>query len=173
MIMETTAFWFFAALAVISAVFMVLKKNPVASVFSLIITFISVAGLYATLYAHFLAIIQILVYAGAIMVLFLFVVMLLDLRSEEFFFKVQKGAKAGGLILSALLLAEVWYVASSAFVNYSSKGTATAEAITREGGNTALLGKLLFTEYLLPFELTSVLLLVAIIGAVLMSRRVK
>ena len=171
--LETTGFYFFATLAVISAIFMVLKKNPVASVFSLIITFISIAGLYATLYAHFLAIIQILVYAGAIMVLFLFVVMLLDLRGEELFFKVQKGVKIGGLLLAAIFLAEIWFVASSALIVSSSRGNMTAETIAREGGNTALLGKLLFTEYLLPFELTSVLLLVSIIGAVLMSRRVK
>ena len=171
--LEIAGFYFFATLAVVSAIFMVLKKNPVASVFSLIITFISVAGLYATLYAHFLAIIQILVYAGAIMVIFLFVVMLLDLRSEEFFFKVQKNAKIGGILLAGILLAEVWFVVSSALITPSSQGNMTAETIAREGGNTVLLGKLLFTEYLLPFELTSVLLLVAIIGAVLMSRRVK
>lgn len=171
--LEIAGFYFFATLAVISAIFMALKKNPVASVFSLIITFISVAGLYATLLAHFLAIIQILVYAGAIMVLFLFVVMLLDLRGEELFFKVQKGVKTGGLLLAAIFLAEVWFVVSSASIASSSRGNMTADTIARAGGNTALLGKLLFTEYLLPFELTSVLLLVSIIGAVLMSRRVK
>ncbi|RMF95904.1 MAG: NADH-quinone oxidoreductase subunit J [Candidatus Schekmanbacteria bacterium] len=169
--METVGFYFCASLAVVSAVFMVLKKNPVASVFSLIITFISLAGLYVTLYAHFLAIIQILVYAGAIMVLFLFVVMLLDLREDEIFFKVQKGVKIGGIFLVGILLAEVWFVASSISKNILSKGNFTPDAIAREGGNTMLLGKLLFTKYLLPFELTSVLLLVAIIGAVLMSRR--
>ncbi|MBI5376549.1 MAG: NADH-quinone oxidoreductase subunit J [Candidatus Schekmanbacteria bacterium] len=167
--LEMVMFYVFATAAVISAVMVVTKKNPVASVFALIITFMSIAGLYAALSAHFLAIIQILVYAGAIMVLFLFVVMLLDLRKDEFFFSTQKSIKILGIAIVCVLLAEIYTISQN--IHIPSASGAFAEAYSGPGGNTAAIGRLLFTTYLLPFELTSVLLMVAIIGAVLLSRR--
>ncbi len=138
------------------------SRNPVSSAMFLVLTIVSMAGLFVLLHAFFLAAVQILVYAGAVIVLFLFIIMLLDIRAEE-----RRRIKVFGLVtgllsvgaLSGLLLKTFWFS--------SPGGVARPEL---EGG-TAPLGKLLFTHYLLPFEFLSVLLLVAMVGVILLSKK--
>lgn len=168
---ETVLFYFFAGAAVISALMLVMRKNPVTSAVSLIITFISFAGLYILLNAHFIAAIQILVYAGAIMVLFLFVIMLLDLKREEDFLSMLKAQKFFGIALAVIVLAEVFAAISSINGMLLTRGIYSAENIVGAGGNTKVIGRLLFTDFILPFEVTSILLLVAIIGAVYLGKK--
>ena len=171
MLLETVLFYLFATVAIISAVFVVIRKNPVSSAVSLVITFLSLAGLYVLLNAHFVAAVQILVYAGAIMVLFLFVIMLMDLKREEDFFSKLSIQKYFGIVFAVIFLAE-GFIAIKAFGTRSlSKEIYTPENIAEAGGNTKVIGKLLFTDFLLPFEVTSVLLLVAIIGAVVLGKK--
>lgn len=161
----------FAAAAVVSAVFVVIKKNPVSSAVCLVITFLSLAGFYMLLNAHFIAAVQILVYAGAIMVLFLFVIMLMDLKREEDFLSKLRVQKYFGIVFAVILLAEVFLVIKAFATQPLSKEIYTPENIAAAGGNTKAIGKLLFTDFLLPFEVTSVLLLVAIIGAVVLGKK--
>ena len=168
---ETVLFYFFAGAAVISALMLVMRKNPVTCAVSLIITFISFAGLYILLNAHFIAAIQILVYAGAIMVLFLFVIMLLDLKREEDFLSRLKAQKFFGIALAVIILAEVFAAISSINGMLLTRSIYSAENIVEAGGNTKVIGRLLFTDYLLPFEVTSILLIVAIIGAVFLGKK--
>ena len=169
--LESVLFYLFAATAVISAVFVVTKKNPVSSAVSLVVTFLSLAGFYMLLNAHFIAIVQILVYAGAIMVLFLFVIMLMDLKKEEDIFSKLKAQKFFGIIFAIILVAEVFAVTKAFTSQLLSKEIYTPENIAAAGGNTKAIGRLLFTDFLLPFEVTSVLLLVAIIGAVVLGKK--
>ena len=140
------------------------SRNPVTSAMFLVLTIVSLAGLFVLLHAFFLAAVQILVYAGAVMVLFLFVIMLLDLKAEERR-KIRKLGVVGGLISAGAILA---IFLSSLLKPEAQLGAAQAPAV--EGG-TVPLAKLLFTQYLLPFEIVSVLLLVAIIGVVLLSKK--
>jgi len=171
LLLETVLFYLFSGVAIISAIFVVMKKNPVVSAVSLIITFISLAGFYMLLNAHFIAAIQILVYAGAIMVLFLFVIMLMDLKIEEDFLSRFKTQKFFGIVFAAILLIEVFIVIRGLNISSLSKEIFTPENIIEAGGNTRVIGRLLFTDFLLPFEVTSVLLLVAIIGAVILGKK--
>ena len=171
MLLESVLFYLFAAIAVVSAVFVVTKKNPVTSAVSLVITFLSLAGFYMLLNAHFIAIVQILVYAGAIMVLFLFVIMLMDLKREEDFFSKLKSQKFLGIIFAVVLVTEIFAVIKTFTSQFLSEQIYTPENIAAAGGNTRVIGRLLFTDFLLPFEVTSVLLLVAIIGAVVLGKK--
>jgi len=138
------------------------SRNPVTSAMFLVLTIVSLAGLFVLLHAFFLAAVQVLVYAGAVMVLFLFVIMMLDLKAEERR-KIKAFGVVGGLIsvgaILTIFLCSLWN---------APLGAADSPAL--EGG-TVSLGKLLFTQYLLPFEIVSVLLLVAIVGVVLLSRK--
>jgi len=148
----------------------VVLPSPLYCVLSLIAAFLGLAGLYLSLGAEFLAVVQVVVYAGAIMVLFLFVVMLLDLRRDEHILlrlPAQKffGAMAGMGIFSLLL--KVIYSGS---VLTGAKGNYSAERVS-EIGNTQILGKILFTDYLFPFQAMGVLLFVGVIGAVVLARR--
>lgn len=165
------AFYAFGALAIAAALLVVLKKNPVASAFSLVLVFFSFAGIYALLDAHLIAALQILVYTGAIMVLFVFVIMLLnaDVPSLDFG-RTSTTIKVTAAFLCSLLLA--FFI--RAFLNADltqTKGAFTAAAIQNAGGNTRVVSELMFSEYLLPFELTSVLLLAAIVAAVAIAKR--
>ena len=159
-------FWLLSVLAVGSAVMVVASKNPVHSILFLIITFFAISGHYILLNAQFLAIVNIIVYAGAIMVLFLFVVMLMNLNAESEPPQRNKYLSFGGTIAGASLL----LVLVAAL-----KQTATSSAyVQTNGGSVGLienLGKLLFTEYVFPFEISSVLFLSAMIGAVVISKR--
>ncbi|HTH46898.1 MAG TPA: NADH-quinone oxidoreductase subunit J [Candidatus Limnocylindria bacterium] len=157
-------FYGFAALTLLCGFLCVanpLSRNPVTSAMFLVLTIISMAGLFVLLHAFFLAAIQVLVYAGAVMVLFLFVIMLLDLKEEERRklrkFTVGLGAVAVAAIAGILLKATLSAVPMA--------GDKLAE------GNTKPLGTILFTQYLLPFEILSILLLVAMVGVILLSKK--
>lgn len=162
--MELILFYIFAGLAVATALGVVAFKNPISSAFSLIVSFFAIAALYAMLNAHFLAVIQILVYAGAIMVLFIFVIMLLNLQPEEL---KESGFSPSFKIATGVLLAG--FVGFLIFV--FQKSTSLFETVESAFGNVQTVGKLLFTEYWFIFEFTSVLLLVAIIGGVVLAKR--
>jgi NADH-quinone oxidoreductase subunit J len=138
------------------------SRNPVTSAMFLVLTIVSLAGLFVLLHAFFLAAVQVLVYAGAVMVLFLFVIMMLDLKAEE-----RRKIKAFGVVGGVISVGAILAIFLSSLLN-APLGAANSPAL--EGG-TVSLGKLLFTQYLLPFEIVSVLLLVAIVGVVLLSRK--
>jgi NADH-quinone oxidoreductase subunit J len=170
--MTTLLFLLLAGLAVGSAVALVVQRNPLYSAISLIGVFIALAGLYLTLAAPFLAAIQIIVYAGAIMVLVVFVIMLLNVEEEE-----HKPVRLGYLTAVAILLAAVLF-GEAGFILYFMGNSAAAPLDPNAVGNasnvglTSSIGTGLFTTYLLPFEITSVLLLMAIVGAMTLARRV-
>jgi NADH-quinone oxidoreductase subunit J len=167
--MEQLFFYAFGVLAVAAAMMVILSRNPVHSVLFLVVTFFCLAGLFVLLDAHFLAAVQVLVYAGAIMVLFLFVMMLLNIKAVEREFEKLLSLKILGAGAVFFLLAELLYVIRQG-LPLGVKGGIESEILIKEG-NTRLIGKLLFTEYLLPFEITSILLIVAIIGAVVLAKR--
>jgi NADH-quinone oxidoreductase subunit J len=129
----------------------------------LVLSIVSLAGLFVLLHAFFLAAVQILVYAGAVMVLFLFVIMLLDLSTEERRSLGRFGLIAGGLAVGVFL----WILLGAAL----GEGRIERDLTPTLEGRAELLGRLLFTEYLLPFEVLSVVLLVAMVGVVLLSKR--
>lgn len=162
--MATFVFLYFAAVIVMAASLVVLVRNPIYSALSLLVMFFHVAGLYVTLHAEFLAAIQIIVYAGAILVLYLFVVMLLNVKREEQFNR--QGPVA--LFLGVVLLTE------AVLLTVSRGFTVGAPEPGREGaavGNTESIGEVLYSTYLFPFEIASLILLVAMIGAVILSKK--
>lgn len=164
-------FYIFASLAIGCSLMVVLKKNPVASAFSLVLVFFCFVGLYALLDAHLVAALQILVYAGAVMVLFVFVIMLLNQDVPSFDLpRSHIGLKISAVMGAGLLFgAFVWVFKSTPAP--TPIGGFSADAIEAAGGNTRVLSELMFSDYLLPFELTSVLLLTAIVGAVAIAKR--
>ncbi len=159
-------FYLFSALTLLCGSLVVVNpfsRNPVTSAMFLVLTITSMAGLFVLLHAFFLAAVQILVYAGAVMVLFLFVIMLLDLKEEQL-----RRIKAFGLVSGGASVAAILGVFAMSLSR--SKTTPVGASLDVEGA-TRPLGKLLFTDYVLPFELLSVLLLVAMVGVILLSRR--
>lgn len=165
--MVALLFILFAGLAVGCAISMVAQRNPLYSAISLVGVFISLASLYVMLAAPFIAAVQVIVYAGAIMVLVVFVIMLLNVEEEA-----RRRLRLRFLIPTAVLLAGV-LIAEAAFVLYFVEQVQPApqDPSTSEVGLTASIGTGLFTTYLLPFEITSVLLLMAIVGAMTLARR--
>jgi len=158
-------FYVFAALTLGCAVLVVanpFSRNPVTSAMFLVLTIISMAGLFVLLHAFFLAAVQILVYAGAVIVLFLFVIMLLDLKAESVrrikFYGILAGVVSVGSILVIFLKS----------LHATPLDPVSAPMVE---GNTEPLGKLLFSQYVLPFEVVSILLLVAMIGVILLSKK--
>ena len=139
------------------------SRNPVTSAMFLVLTIISMAGLFVLLNAFFLAAVQVLVYAGAVMVLFLFVIMLLDLKEEERR-KIKKAGLVAGVVSVGAIIA---IFVRSLLATNPGKDLTEPKAV----GDTATLGKMLFTNYLLPFEIVSILLLVAMVGVILLSKR--
>ena len=139
------------------------SRNPVTSAMFLVLTIVSLAGLFVLLHAFFLAAVQVLVYAGAVMVLFLFVIMLLDLKEEE-----RRKIKSFGLVTG---LISVGAIAGIFLHSLWRSAFAVPPQLNPEGGSTLRLGKLLFTQYLLPFEIVSILLLVAMVGVILLSKK--
>ena len=164
-------FYLFAGLAIGCSLLVILKKSPVASAFSLVLVFFAFAGIYALLNAHLIAAIQVLVYAGAIMVLFVFVIMLLNADTPSFDLgRTHLGMRvAAGTLCVVMLAIFVWSFKNSVLL--APVSNFTPEAIDAAGGNTRVISELMFSEYILPFELTSVLLLAAIIGAVAIAKR--
>jgi NADH-quinone oxidoreductase subunit J len=164
-------FYLFAGFALAGAMSVILKKNPVASAFSLVMVFFSFAGIYAMLDAHLIAALQIFVYAGAIMVLFIFVIMLLNADMPSF----DLGRSHIGIRITAaalcliMLCIFIWAFKESPMT--ASLGEFSVEKVEAAGGNTQVISELMFSEYILPFELTSVLLLASIVGAVAIAKR--
>ena len=157
-------FWLLSAVAVFSAIMVITRKNPVFSVLYLIITFFAISGHYILMNAQFLAIVNVIVYAGAIMVLFLFVLMLMNLNKEsepqKNKYMLWSGAIAGGMLM---------------FVLIAALQTDVPEKVDGIGnGNIGLiknLGMVLFKDYVVPFELSSVLFLSAMVGAVVIGKK--
>ncbi len=160
-------FAYLAAAIVILSVLVITRRNPVHSVITMLVLFFHIAALYLTLNAEFLAAIQVIVYAGAILVLFLFVILLLNLR-EEMVVRRYVGPWPVGLLAALGLL--VMIVLSLQSFATGPKGLITTSVI-KAGTHTKVLGKILFMEYLFPFEIVSVILLVAIIGAIVLAKK--
>jgi NADH-quinone oxidoreductase subunit J len=158
---EQVVFWLLSAFTVFFAIFTMTRKNPVTAVMSLVATFFGLAALYATLSAHFLAAIQVLVYAGAIMVLFIFVVMILN--REEVTPVSLRPMRIAGVVAGVYLLAKFWHVADMGVPELPP-------SVPDTFGTVASIGDLLFRDFLYPFEAISLLLLVAIVGGVVVSR---
>jgi len=165
-------FFVLAALAVLGAVSLILQRHPIHSALSLIVVMVALAGLYLLMGAEFVAAVQIIVYGGAIMVLFVFVIMLLNAGEEEVLPHSSRVAivlGVPGLILG--LAVGVWVVARYAGFDRIAIGGPQVLNGTEGFGNPSSVAKLLFRDYLLPFEVTSVLVLIAILGAVVLARR--
>jgi len=161
-------FTYFAIAMTVLSLLVVTRKNPVHSVLLMLVLFVHMAGLYLLLNAEFLAAVQIIVYAGAIMVLFLFVVMLLNLRSEETVAKYQEQWPISAGI--AVVLAVFLVMIVGKITVLPPLGKYSIEAIQAEG-SLMTVGMVLYTEFLLPFEIASIILLVAIIGAVVLAKK--
>ena len=164
--MTVNLFYFLSFVAILSALLVVFSKNPVYSVLYLIITFFAIAGHYVLLNAQFLAAVHVIVYAGAIMVLFLYVIMLLNLNTEA------EPHKSNALKFAATICAGLLMIVLIG----SLKGTELLVQRPVTDYNLGLvknLGKVLFTDFLLPFEIASVLLLAAMVGAVMLGKSEK
>jgi NADH-quinone oxidoreductase subunit J len=163
--MPDILFYIFAFLTLLCGALVVanpFSRNPVTSAMFLVLTIVSLAGLFVLLHAFFLAAVQVLVYAGAVMVLFLFVIMLLNLKEEERR-RIKKILAATTLVVVGIFL--------GLFARSLHSVPRETAPIPTATGDTATLGKLLFTQYLLPFEIVSVLLLVAMVGVILLSKK--
>ena len=168
---EVIAFWYLAFMAVTGGVGVLALRNPVHSALSLVYVIFHVAGLFVILGAGFLAVVQIIVYAGAIVVLFLFTLMMLDMRGigEERFVHRQLWL---ALPLGILLAVEAVFVGvGTPEVREAFLGAFPPQTVSDLGGSTQAIAAVLFSEYLLPFEVASVLLLVAAIGAIILARQ--
>ncbi|HEY6193148.1 MAG TPA: NADH-quinone oxidoreductase subunit J [Bacteroidota bacterium] len=164
---ETLFFFLVAGLAVVSGLLVVTRANPIKSVLFLIVNFFCLAVLYLTLQAQFIAVIQIIVYAGAIMVLFLFVIMLLNLGDETRTAVKPGVAKLGAIALAAAVLAEILIGAGVLHLQ-----SAPAQSDRAAGmGTVESVGAVLYTGYLLPFEITSILLLAAMVGVIVLAKK--
>jgi NADH-quinone oxidoreductase subunit J len=159
-------FILFAGMALGCAISMVAQRNPLYSAISLIGVFISLACLYVTLAAPFIAAVQVIVYAGAIMVLVVFVIMLLNVDEEE-----RQPLRMRSLIPIAVGLAAVLFAETAFIIFFVQASPATPARNLSDVGLTSSIGAGLFTSYLLPFEITSILLLMAVVGAITLARR--
>ena len=166
---EAIAFYLFGAIAIGASVLVIAQRNPIYSVLLLIASFGALSGLYVLLDAPFVAVIQIIVYAGAIMVLFLFVVMLLNAPHEDTEFDervhplLRPGPMRFGAFLALVLGVELWW----ALARGGDTGAFPGASVT----SVSVIGRALFTDYAFAFEVTSVLILVAMVGAVVLARR--
>ncbi len=160
--MTQNLFYFLSFLAILSALLVVFSKSPVHSVLYLIVTFFAIAGHYVLLNAQFLAAVHVIVYAGAIMVLFLYVIMLLNLNKET------EPHKTTALKFAATICAGLFLIILVGSLRGSEQ--MATQATYTEVGSVKDLGRVLFKEFLLPFEISSVLLLVAMVGAVMLGK---
>ncbi|MEW6128365.1 MAG: NADH-quinone oxidoreductase subunit J [Acidobacteriota bacterium] len=165
--MENVLFIIFAIIAVASALNILLQRNPLYSAVSLIGTLAAISALFITLNAQFIAAIQIVVYAGAIMVLFVFVIMLLNEPKDQPHIDKQRGLRLLAIPVAGLLLAEGFFIVS----RVPNLKIPRVDPSDTAFGTTWKVGVGLFTDYLLPFEVTSVLLLMAVVGAMVLARR--
>jgi NADH-quinone oxidoreductase subunit J len=165
--MESIFFIVVAAVAVLSSILVVTCKNPINSALSLVMTFFCLATFYVMLDAPFMAATQVIVYAGAIMVLIIFVIMLLNVKAES----GKRGSHAviaGSVIGVFVLFQTCWFLIKGSLTGQT--GTMD-HAMIVQVGHVELIGKALFTDFLLPFEITSLLLLAAIVGAVILAKK--
>lgn len=162
---EAIAFYILAALAVLGGVIMVTRKNPLSGAFALVLSMVAIAGIFAMLHAEFVFILQVLLYAGAIMVLVIFTIMLLNLSPEEL-----QEAPVGRLrTLITLAAAATGFFAFTAVLRTMGE---TAGHLPGGFGNVAEVGRLMLGTYLYPFEVISILLLVAVVGVVILAKKV-
>ena len=164
--MEQVFFFYFAFVIAAASVLVVALRNPVYSALALLIMFFHVAGLYVTLHAEFLAAVQIIVYAGAILVLYLFVVMLLNLRQDDRYHRQwpMAGVVGATLIIEAIIL--------TVMKGWTAPVVATGAETTVGGAtNAGAIGDVLYSTYLFPFEVASLILLVAMIGAIMLAKK--
>lgn len=162
--MEKLFFLIFAIIAIISAIAVISFRNPVHSAISLMVCFLQVAAIFILLRSPFLAVAQVFLYVGAVMVLFLFVIMMLDIRKAA----IGRFVPGGLFWIIALLIALAYEMFA---VISKSSFQARSIAAPRLDGTVAEIGKALFREYLLPFEVVSVILLVALVGAIVMGKK--
>ena len=163
--MNPFLFWFFALLMLVFGGAVILNRNPIASALCLVICFMGLAALFISLEAFFIGIIQVLVYAGAVMVLFLFIIMLLDLRAEQLR-KINYVAVAGGTVVALAFFLQIYFVVGQ--LHAAQQPFPPLAAKTDDVHN---IGALLFTNFNLPFQIIGVLVLVATIGVVVLSKR--
>jgi len=159
-------FWGFALLMLIFGAAVIINRNPVASALSLVVSFLGLAALFVLLDAYFIGVIQVLVYAGAIMVLFLFIIMLLDLRAEKLR-KINWVASAGGIAVAVGFLIQIFSVVekfTAAKQPFPPLSNPASDDVHR-------IGLSLFTNYNLPFQIIGIVILVATVGVIVLSRR--
>jgi NADH-quinone oxidoreductase subunit J len=172
--MSPFLFWVFALMMLVFGAAVIINRNPVASALSLVVSFLALAALFISLDAYFIGIIQVLVYAGAIMVLFLFIIMLLDLRAEELR-RINWIASAGGLAVALALIVQIFSVVGSFPLAKQPFPPLARHVLSGAEGSTSddvhRIGLLLFGNYNLPFQIIGIVILVATIGVVMLSRR--
>ena len=161
-------FWIFASILAVAALAMITVRNPVHSALLLVLCFFTSAAIWLLIEAEFLAVVLILVYVGAVMVLFLFVVMMLDINVEEVRARVTRYALFGGIVAGVVVFEIVSVVWTRSLGMDVTMG---AQPQPAGYSNTAELGKLLYTDYVYPFELAAVLLLIAIVAAISLTMR--
>ena len=165
-----TIYYIFAALSIFGALGVLFLKNPIHCALSLVGTFFCLGSIYVMLNAEFVAVIQVLIYAGAIMVLFLFVLMLLSNRDSEISSKKWTAGQILAGLMSLGIFFQIAYLFTGSELKLGPKGEYPIEVV-EEIGSIALIGRLLFTEHILSFEIIVILLLVAVIGAVVIAKR--
>jgi NADH-quinone oxidoreductase subunit J len=169
--MEAAIFWMFSAIAVASALLCVTRRNPVASALWLVLTMLALAGMFVLLEAHFIAAMQVLVYAGAIMVLFLFVIMLLNVGRADADDLPGWMGHVLMLAIGGVLAIELWAMTRIVPAEDIRLPAGAMQQMNEQQGAVQVIAEPLFREYLVPFEITSVLLLAAVVGAVVLAKR--
>jgi NADH-quinone oxidoreductase subunit J len=169
--MVEVLFWGFSGFAIVAALLCVTRTSPVASALWLVQAMFALAGVYVLLDAHFIAAIQVMVYAGAIMVLFLFVIMLLNLRGEGPSDMRGWGGRVMAVVLSAVLVAELWIIRNIMPDEALRLPAGEMDRLTAQEGAVQMVARPLFENYLVPLEVTAVLLLAATAGAVVLAKR--
>ncbi len=164
--MELLIFYPLAFLCVVMALCVILGKTPVNSAISLIGMMLALAGIFAHMHAHFIAILQVIIYAGAIMVLFMFVIMLLNLKSDDTAAKVRDN-NTSLVVVAAVLGVIILYIITDAILGANME---SPQNLSETFGTVAMVGEILFTKFVLPFEVASVLLLTAMVGTVVLAK---
>lgn len=163
---ETILFFLFSLVAAVSAVIMITRANPLMSAIFLIINFFSLAGLYLLLNAQFISVAQVIVYTGAIMVLFLFVLMLLNFKSEESILSTRRTVKILAIAVAAVVFLQLAYI-----IMISAGRSSSARADGISAGTIEHIGNELYVHYIIPFEISGFLLLAATIGALVLAKK--
>ncbi len=166
--MEQIFFYIFAVVAVLSAIAVISVRNPVHSALYLIVCFLQVAAIFILLRSPFLAAVQVFIYVGAVMVLFLFAVMVLDIGKESFGEHMHSQAIPAGITVIGLLAVFGWLISKGKIT--AQPGIYTEEVLAK---NTEVVGKSLYTQYIFPFEVVSLLLLIALVGAIVLVMKEK